>query len=174
MAGSATGCVLSARVLRRDAVKIRDEGSCGTRRCISPSAFFPTARRRYSVSGLEWLRRVPRSDQRRTSRTIVQTCIVHLLRNSMSFASWKDRNRARKRSAPLSCRGPGRPKSVRAGPLGQTAPGHCPELASTLGPGDPIIRVSRRRAPDHLHNERGRGAQLEATARSPDPQSRPR
>ena len=68
MAGSATGCMLSARVLRRDAVKIRDEGSCGTRRCISPSAFFPTARRRYSVSGLEWLRRVPRSDQRRTSR----------------------------------------------------------------------------------------------------------
>jgi len=49
-------------------VKIRDEGSCGTRRCISPSAFFPTARRRYWVSGLEWLRRVPRSDQRRTSR----------------------------------------------------------------------------------------------------------
>jgi hypothetical protein len=23
--------------------------------------------------------------------TVVQTCIVHLIRNSMSFASWKDR-----------------------------------------------------------------------------------
>lgn len=25
------------------------------------------------------------------SETVVQTCIVHLLRNSMSFASWKNR-----------------------------------------------------------------------------------
>ena len=32
-----------------------------------------------------------KQSQRCTPQTIVQTCIVHLIRNSLDFVSWKDR-----------------------------------------------------------------------------------
>lgn len=79
--------------------------------------------------------------------TIVQTCIVHLIRNSMSFASWKDRKliaqalrsvyRAETPAAGLAAL-----EAFEEGPCGKKAFGHRPELATTLGPGHPIFRVS--------------------------------
>jgi hypothetical protein len=38
--------------------------------------------------------------------TLVQTCIVHLIRNSMSFASWKDRKVPRSRCRPVASPAP--------------------------------------------------------------------
>jgi putative transposase len=76
--------------------------------------------------------------------TVVQACIVHLLRNSMGFASWKHRKliaqalRAVYRAdTPKSRRG--RARGLQARPLGQALPRHHPKLASTLGPGDPVF-----------------------------------
>ena len=45
------------------------------------------------------------------------------------------------------CR-PGRARRVRGKPLGNTTPRDRPGLAATLGPGDPVLRVPRRCAPD--------------------------
>ncbi len=111
--------------------------------------------------------------------TVVQTCIVHLLRNSMGFASWKDRKPiAQALRAGLSRRDPrgrpGRAGSVRAGALGQPLSGDRPKLATTLGPGDPVLCLPRRRAPDHLHNQRDRGPERQAAPRPPHPRALPR
>ena len=100
---------------------------------------------------------------------IVQTCIVHLLRNSMDFVSWKDRKGAgdgaqghlpRRR---CRCRRKGA-DGVRGRPLGPALSRHRPELAARLGRGHPVLRLPRRGAPDRLHHKRHRGAELEAPA----------
>ena len=49
-------------------------------------------RRRHPDRRGRWARRAwPRRSRRRFPATTVQTCIVHLIRNSLDFASWKDR-----------------------------------------------------------------------------------
>ncbi len=60
-------------------------------------------------------------------QTVVQTCIVHLIRHSMDFVSWKDRKRvAQALQDDLSrnrCRRrPGCPRRLRAGPWGAKYP----------------------------------------------------
>ena len=95
------------------------KASCATRRSTSRSRSCRTAPRRFSASGsnrpkaLPWLRVVnelktrgvqdiliavvdglkgfPEAINAVFPQTIVQTCIVHLIRHSMDFASWKDR-----------------------------------------------------------------------------------
>ena len=47
-----------------------------------------------------------------------------------------------------------------AGYWGQIS-GHRAELAAQLGPCRSLLRLPRERAPDHIHNERDRGAELE-------------
>jgi len=69
---------------------------------------------------------------------------------------------------------PGRARRLRAGPLGQAPSRHRPELAPALGPGDPVLRVSRGRPPDHLHHQRDRGAEFQAAPRGPNPGTLPR
>jgi hypothetical protein len=70
---------------------------------------------------------------------VVQTCIVHLLRNSMDFVSRKDRKGPGdcvEGDLPRAqCRG-GRagPDCVRGGSLGNPLSRHCPELAGAPGP----------------------------------------
>ena len=53
-------------------------------------------------------------------------------------------------------------RRLRGRPMGPEIPRHHPELAAGLGPGDPVLRLSQRRASDHLHDERHRGLELEA------------
>ena len=74
-------------------------------------------------------------------------CIVHLLRNSMDFVSWKDRKglaAALKEvyRAPQRRGGRAGALGVRGRPLGHPLPGHRPELAARLGRGHPILRLS--------------------------------
>ena len=104
------------RVRQRSAMK----ASCATRRSTSRSASCRTAPRTSSASGSNrpraptfWLRVVnelktrgaqdiliavvdglkgfPEAINAVFPQTVVQTCIVHLIRHSMDFASWKDR-----------------------------------------------------------------------------------
>ena len=93
--------------------------------------------------------------------TVVQTCIVHLIRYSMQFASWKERKpiaagaeadlprRERRRRGR-------RTRDVRPGPVGTQVPDDRTELAPQLGSGHPVLRLPRRGAQDHLHHERHR------------------
>ena len=80
-------------------------------------------------------------------QTVVQTCIVHLIRHSMDFASWKDRKsvaqalRTVYRARDADCR-PGRPRQLCARSVGHQISGNRPELASKLGTRDPLLRFS--------------------------------
>jgi transposase-like protein len=101
-------------------------------------------------------------------QTVVQTCIVHLIRHSLEFVSWKDRKavvpalraiyRAKDAEAGM--------KALEAFEAGDWGPisGDRTELAAQLGPRDPFLRLPRKCAPDHLHDERDRSVELEAAA----------
>jgi Transposase and inactivated derivatives len=102
--------------------------------------------------------------------TIVQTCIVHLIRNSMDFASWKDRKADRRRTqSDLAGDGRGRDAQGAGGfrrrRLGPQVSGNRAELAAKLGTCHPVLRLSRRCAAHHLHHERHRILERQTAAR---------
>jgi len=93
-------------------------------------------------------------------RTTVQTCIVHLIRNSLSFVSWQDR-----KQAPAGTAGdlPGRDgRGGRAAArrlrsrVGQEVSRHRSGLATSLDRGHPILRLSATDQEDDLHHQRHR------------------
>ena len=49
---------------------------------------------RHPDRGRRWAEGFSRGDRRGFPETLVQTCIVHLIRNSLAFVSWKDRKSA--------------------------------------------------------------------------------
>ncbi len=51
------------------------------------------------------------------------------------------------------CLRPGRPRCLRARPVGRKVSGHRAELAPQLGLGYSLLRIPGRRAADHLHHE---------------------
>src|SRR5438874_12770880 len=86
-------------------------------------------------------------------KTVVQTCIVHLIRYSMHFASWKERRPIGAALKPIYQADSARAGARAAGkfrlrPLGAEISSNCPELASPLGAGHPILRL-RPRSPNH-------------------------
>ena len=95
-------------------------------------------------------------------QTMVQTCIVHLIRNSLAFVSWKDRKailpaikaiyRAENADMALAAA-----RGVR-GRMGQALPGDRAGLAACLGARHSVLRVRSRHPQDDLHDECGRGA----------------
>ena len=99
----------------------------------------------------------------------VQTCIVHLLRNSLDFVSYKDRKavaaalkdiyRAMDAAAAEAAR---RLRDERMGP---EIFGHRHGLAARLERSDPVLCFPQRRAQADLHNERNRGPELEIAPR---------
>ena len=103
-------------------------------------------------------------------QTIVQTCIVHLIRNSMDFASWKDRKPI---AAELKAiyrangrrRGPQGAGGFRRRRLGPQISFDRAELAAKLGACHPVLRLSRRGAADHLHDQRHRILERQAAPR---------
>ena len=97
----------------------------------------------------------------------VQTCIVHLLRHSLDFVSWKDRKPVAAALKDIyravdAAAGRGRARRLRGKLLGPEIPGHRPELAARLGRGHPVLCLPRRRAADFVHDECHRGAQFQA------------
>ena len=99
--------------------------------------------------------------------TVIQTCIVHLIRHSLEFVSWKDRKlvvpalkaiyRAKNAEAGLKALA-----EFETSFCGQRYPAHRPELAAQLGARRAVLRLPRKRAADHLHDERDRGAERQA------------
>ena len=105
-------------------------------------------------------------------QTVVQTCIVHLIRHSMEFASWKDRKGVAQALRTVYRAAMPRPARLRSTPSrkvrGAQVSGHRAELAPQLGARHSVLRLPRRRAADHLHDQRDRGAELEAAPRRPN------
>ena len=92
----------------------------------------------------------------------VQTCIVHLLRQSLAFIAYKDRKAVaagaeghlpRRRRH----RRRGRARRLRRGPLGPEVSSDRPSLAPGLGRGRAVLRLSRRGPAAALHHECHRG-----------------
>jgi putative transposase len=111
--------------------------------------------------------------------TVVQTCIVHLIRNSMSFASWKDRKAIAQALRSVYRAGTPRRawrRSTRSRPaIGAYA--IRPSRKAGGGTGSmviPFFAFPERRAPDHIHHECDRGVELEAAPGGPYPWSLPR
>ena len=93
-------------------------------------------------------------------KTTVQTCIVHLIRDSLAYASWKDRELVAASLRPVytaasETAAAGALAAFEAAPGGRSTRPSC-ELAARLGAGDPVLRVPAGSAPDHLHDQRYR------------------
>ena len=110
--------------------------------------------------------------------TTLQTCIVHLIRNSLDLASWKDRRAlaaalrpdlhgAQRRS------GRGRAECLRTRPLGSEDPHGGGRLAPRLGQGDSVLQLPAGGAQGELHHQRHRKHQREAAQDHQDPRSLP-
>ncbi len=89
---------------------------------------------------------------------LVQTCIVHLIRYSMQFASWKERKAIAAALKPIYGAESAAAAAVRldefdAGPWGAKYPAIAPELAAQLGTGDPVLCLPGGGTADHLHHQ---------------------
>ena len=89
--------------------------------------------------------------------TMIQTCIVHLIRHSMNFCSWKDRKAVAVDLRPIyaapTAEEAARQLDVFEEKMGRKIPVHRPGLAQGMGRGHPILRLQRRDPEDHLHHE---------------------
>ena len=113
----------------------------------------------FSIAVVDGLKGFPDAINAVFPQTIVQTCIVHLIRHSLDFASWKDRKaiaaelktiyRAKDADAGREAL-----EAFDAGTMGYKISSYCAELAAKLGASHSVFRLSRRGASDHLHDER--------------------
>jgi putative transposase len=87
-------------------------------------------------------------------RTTLQTCIVHLIRNSLYYASWKDRKPLAAGLRPIyAAASAGSARCVRGGRVGSEVPDRGSRVATGLGPGDPVLQLSARDQAGDLHHQ---------------------
>ncbi len=91
----------------------------------------------------------------------LQTCIVHLIRNSLDFASWKDRKALAAAlkpiyTAPSAEAAAAELDAFEAGAWGGEVPDCGGGLAPSLGSRDPVLRLPARGASRDLHDQRDR------------------
>ena len=92
-------------------------------------------------------------------QTLVQTCIVHLIRNSMAYGSWKERKRiaaalkaiyqAENADAALAAL-----EAFEAGEWGQKYPAIAKSWRRQWGAGHPLLRLLGADPPGDLHHQR--------------------
>jgi putative transposase len=89
--------------------------------------------------------------------TTLQTCIVHLIRNSLDYASWKDRKALAAAikpiyTAPSAEAAMAQLEAFSQGPWGREIPhrGRC--LASSLGSSDSVLCLPARDTPGDLYD----------------------
>ena len=97
----------------------------------------------------------------------VQTCIVHLLRHSLEFVSYKDRKAVATALTDIYRAGRCRRRrggagGLRGGALGPQIPRDRPELAPRPGRGHSILRLSRRGPAYSLYHQCHRGPERQA------------
>ena len=90
---------------------------------------------------------------------VVQTCLVHLIRYSLQFASWKERKPLAKAlkaiySAPSAEAAAVELDRFEAGPYGERFAAVAHSWPPALGGGDPVFRLLARGEKDRLHHQR--------------------
>jgi putative transposase len=88
----------------------------------------------------------------------IQTCIVHLIRHSLAFASWKERREVAAALKPIYRAANAEHARQQLDEfchrlLGSALSRHCPGLAAAMGTGRAVLRLSHGGAQNHLHNE---------------------
>jgi putative transposase len=111
-------------------------------------------------------------------QTTVQTCIVHLIRSSLDYASWKERKAIAAALLPDLRRREAGGRAGRAGGLCEQCVGpevsdHRAIVASRLGARDPVLRLPTRGAANHLHHEHDREPAHAAAQDHQEPRSLP-
>ena len=80
-------------------------------------------------------------------RTTVQTCIVHLIRNSLDYAGWKDRKAVAVALRPIyaAASAQAAEQALLTPPMGpgDQAPNDCRGLAAGLGARHAVLRLPR-------------------------------
>ena len=103
-------------------------------------------------------------------QAVVQTCIVHLIRHSLDFVSWKDRKpRCGGPEGHLQSHGCRRPAwqaldDFDSGPWGQRYPAIAQSWRRNWSEVIPFFAFPEKCPPDHLHHQCHRGAELQAQA----------
>jgi putative transposase len=97
----------------------------------------------------------------------VQTCIVHRLRHSLDFVSWKDRKPVAAALKDIyraidAAAGDAALSAFEEQLLGPEIPGNRPELAARLGRGCAVLCLPRRGPADFVYDECYRGAEFKA------------
>ena len=109
-------------------------------------------------------------------KTIVQTCIVHLLRNSFKYASKRDWAHRQRPQARLHCsvrvRGAGPVRRVLR-QVGEALPGYYPALGERVGGIRAVPAVRPGNKDRHLHDKCDRVDQRPAAARGERPRPLP-
>jgi hypothetical protein len=93
--------------------------------------------------------------------TTLQTCIVHLIRNSLNYAGWKDRPALAKALRPIyqalnADTAATELDAFEGSALGRKLPMVVARMAACLGSGDSVLRLRSRSAPADLHDQRNR------------------
>ena len=110
------------------------------------------------IAVVDGLRGFPEAIEAVFAPTQIQTCIVHLMRNSLNFVGWKDRKalaaelRSIYQAANVRSR-PSRAGGLRARTLGQEVATYRTGMATTLDAGHSLLRLSGCGATDHLHHQ---------------------
>jgi transposase-like protein len=99
--------------------------------------------------------------------TTLQTCIVHLIRNSLDYAGWKDRKALAAAlrpiyAAPSAGAAEAALDAFEAGEWGRQIPHRGLGLAARLGPGDPVLCLPTSDPARDLHHQCDRKRQCQA------------
>ena len=133
------------------------------------------------IAVVDGLKGFPEAIEAVFPQAAVQTCIVHLIRNSLDFVSWKDRKPvvAELHKIYRAADAEAGRKALEAfeeGSWGRKYAGDRPDLAAAMGAGHPVLRLRSGGAQNHLHHERDRGPERQTATRraneGPFPQRR--
>ena len=119
------------------------------------------------IAVVDGLKGFPEAIEAVFPQATVQTCIVHLIRNSLDFRVL-ERPEARRRRATENLprrRRRGRPQGLgglRGRLMGPQICGDRPDLAATMGADHPVLRLRSGRAQNRLHHECYRGLERQA------------
>ena len=120
---------------------------------------------------------LPGGDRGDLPETVVQTCIVHLIRHSLKYVPRREREQVARDLKPIytAVDADAAQAALEAfdEQWGIALPGDHPGLAERLGARDPVPRVPARGAPRDLHNERDRSAQPAAAQSNQDQRTLP-
>jgi len=110
------------------------------------------------IAVVDGLKGFPEAIEAVYPEAVVQTCIVHLIRHSLAYASWKERKAIARElktiyQADTAEAAEAALGGLRGGSLGEEVPGHCRQLAAQLDARDPVLRVLGGDPAGDLHDQ---------------------